>query len=275
MRFVPTPYGSRSAASPEASLGRLYLRWDFYARKQISDLGFLLERHMVFTLQNVVPWGRSYGEYVSMFALSENDLRSRILGCSDGPASFNSVLTKNGGCIVSVDPVYGFSPDEIKCRIDQTFSEIIEQTKKNRDEFVWTTISSVEELGRIRMDAMERFLGDFPAGFREGRYRDSSLPILPFKDKEFELALCSHFLFLYSQHVGIDFHLESLRELCRVSEEVRIFPLLELGAVTSRHLEPVKQRLAGEGFTVTIENVPYEFQKGGNRMMKISGPRSD
>lgn len=227
---------------------------------------------MVFTLENVVIWGRSYAEYVSMFALSEKDLRSRILGCSDGPASFNSVLTRKGGYVVSVDPVYAFSRDEIKCRIDRTYNDIIEQTKKNRDEFVWTYIRSIEELGRIRMDAMERFLDDFPVGRKEGRYRDASLPFLPFRDKEFELALCSNFLFLYSKHLSLDFHLQSLRELCRVSEEVRIFPLLELGAVISRHFETVREQLTREGFKVIIKKVPFEFQKGGNQIMKIRGP---
>jgi hypothetical protein len=230
------------------------------------------KKAMVFTLENVVVWGRSYAEYVSMFALSENDLHSRILGCSDGPASFNSVLTRNGGRVVSADPVYAFSRHEIKNRIDQTCGVILEQAKKNRDEFVWTHIRSVEELGRIRRDAMEQFLDDFPAGHREGRYRDASLPSLPFKDKEFELALCSNFLFLYSNHLSLDFHLRSIRELCRVSEEVRIFPLLELGAVISRHLEPVREQLTREGFTVIIENVPFEFQKGANQMLKIRGP---
>ena len=48
---------------------------------------------MGFTLDKVVPWGRSYNEYVSMFALSEADLKLPILGCGDGPAEFNSILT--------------------------------------------------------------------------------------------------------------------------------------------------------------------------------------
>lgn len=39
---------------------------------------------MAFTLDKVVPWGRSYDEYVAMFALSSDDLRRRILGCGDG-----------------------------------------------------------------------------------------------------------------------------------------------------------------------------------------------
>ena len=227
---------------------------------------------MVFTLENVVIWGRSYAEYVSMFALSENDLRLRILGCSDGPASFNSVLTEKGGHVISADPAYAFSRDEIKGRIHRTCGDILEQTKKNRDEFVWTYIRSIEELERIRMEAMERFLDDYPSGQNEGRYRNASLPSLPFKDKEFGLALCSNFLFLYSKHLSLEFHLQSLRELCRVSDEVRIFPLLELGAVVSRHLEPVKEQLVREGFTVIIENVQFEFQKGANQMMRIRGP---
>ena len=44
---------------------------------------------MSFTLSGVVPWGRSYNEYVAMFSLSAVDLRQRILGCADGPSAFN------------------------------------------------------------------------------------------------------------------------------------------------------------------------------------------
>jgi hypothetical protein len=39
------------------------------------------------------------------------------------------------------------------------------------------------------------------------------------------------------------FHVESIRELCRVSRDVRLFPLLELAA--------------------------YEFQREGNQMMRV------
>ena len=43
---------------------------------------------MPFTLDSVVPWGRSFEEYTRMFVLSNEDLKQRILGWSDGPASF-------------------------------------------------------------------------------------------------------------------------------------------------------------------------------------------
>ncbi|MDX1815834.1 MAG: SAM-dependent methyltransferase, partial [Thermodesulfobacteriota bacterium] len=55
---------------------------------------------MAFTLNKVVPWGRSFNEYTAMFALSETDLGKRILGCADGPASFNCILTKRGGRVL-------------------------------------------------------------------------------------------------------------------------------------------------------------------------------
>lgn len=72
---------------------------------------------MGFALENVVPWGRSYDEYVAMFSLSESDLNGRILGCGDGPAAFNAHLSKQGGQIVSVDPLYRFTAEEIRKRI--------------------------------------------------------------------------------------------------------------------------------------------------------------
>ena len=224
---------------------------------------------MAFTLDKIVPWGRSFDEYVAMFDLSKEDLEKRILGCGDGPANFNSILTKKGRQIISVDPIYHFSADEIRTRICETYEKVMEQTRQNKNEFVWRHISSVEELGRVRMEAMKEFLSDYMTGRKEGRYIEAGLPDLPFKDKAFDIALCSHFLFLYSEQLSEDFHVQSIRELCRVSSETRIFPLLELGAKESRHLRKVIDILAKTGFAVSIEKVPYEFQQGGNEMMKI------
>ena len=225
---------------------------------------------MAFTLNEIVPWGRSFEEYRRMFALSDKDLSERILGCADGPASFNAGLTTRGGAVVSVDPLYRFSGEEIRSRIDQVFDTVLSETRKNTHEFVWTTILSVEHLGQTRREAMDAFLEDYHRGLEEGRYLDISLPELPFRTSEFGLALCSHYLFLYSPHLSLDFHLRSIRELCRVAREVRIFPLLELGAVPSRHLDEVRKKLREEEYTVSIVPVDYEFQRGGNRMMKVS-----
>ena len=62
------------------------------------------------------------------------------------------------------------------------------------------------------MSAMQEFLGDYEEGLEEGRYVPESLPSLSFVDKQFQLALCSHFLFLYSKHLDLDFHINSVHK---------------------------------------------------------------
>ena len=80
---------------------------------------------MSFTLENVVPWGRSFEEYVSMFKLTSFDLQRKILGCGDGPASFNSIMKKEGKPITSIDPIYQFATNEIEGRISEHIGFII------------------------------------------------------------------------------------------------------------------------------------------------------
>jgi SAM-dependent methyltransferase len=229
----------------------------------------------MFTLEQVVPWGRSFDEYQRMFALTEDDLRGTILGCGDGPASFNAEATRRSVRITSCDPVYQFDVGQLRQRIEETSGEVLAQTLRNADEFVWTSITSVDALKSIRMAAMETFLQDFTRGKLEGRYVDASLPELPFDDDAFDLALSSHFLFLYTTQLGEAFHRVAIREMCRVAREVRIFPVLALGGMRSSLVGPVMDDLGARGFDVVIEQVPYEFQRGGREMLRISRPGLD
>ena len=223
----------------------------------------------MFALDKIVPWGRSFYEYCRMFSLSETDLAGHILGCADGPASFNAEATRRGGHVVSFDPIYALSTSQIRDRIAETSHDIIEQTRRNQHEFVWTSITSPEELLDTRMQAMELFLTDYDAGKTEGRYVTAELPALPFGDHAFDLTVCSHFLFLYSDQLDANFHRAAIQELCRVAKEVRIFPLLALGAIGSSHVSPTAASFRELGYRVTIERVPYEFQRGANKMMRI------
>lgn len=54
-----------------------------------------------------------------------------------------------------------------------------------------------------------------------------------------------------------------------MAAEVRIFPLVALGAVRSSHVAAVTERLRRAGHSVRIEKVDYEFQRGGNEMMRV------
>ncbi|HVT28573.1 MAG TPA: hypothetical protein VHE81_11220 [Lacipirellulaceae bacterium] len=224
---------------------------------------------MPFSLDQVVPWGRSFAEYERMFALTPADLQRPILGCADGPASFNAEAATHGTSVISVDPLYTCEADEIRRRIKQACPQVLEQTQQNRDDFVWNEFKSIEELGRARLRAMVSFLADYPTGRKSGRYVAAELPRLPFEHDSFPLALCSHFLFLYGDQLGEQFHVESVVELCRVAAEVRIFPLVGLDNAPSPHVSAVIRAVEQLGRKVQIERVAYEFQRGGNEMMRI------
>jgi SAM-dependent methyltransferase len=220
------------------------------------------------TIPKIVPWGRSMDEYVRMFALADSDRASSILGCGDGPASFNAEWRAVGGRVVSVDPVYQYSADAIASRIDEARDLIVANTLTNMDAYVWDEMESVDRLVDIRTNAMSRFLEDHRTGGKP--YVAAQLPDLPFADKQFDLALCSHFLFTYTALISTDQHIGFLKEALRVAQEVRVFPILDMDGGPSPHVDPVRTALTDLGFTVGIERVPYEYQKGGNQMLRAS-----
>jgi len=221
-------------------------------------------------LENIVPWGRNLSEYVAMFMLTKNDLDGKILGCGDGPSSFNTEVDLNDGSVVSVDPLYAYSKQEIMHRIDEVTEEVMEQVVKNKDNFVWKIITSPGMLYEMRIESMTEFLMDYNEGKEEGRYVAEELPNFSFEDEQFDLALSSHFLFLYSEHLDEDFHIKSLLEMLRVAKEVRIFPLVDLKGEKSVHVEGVIKELTALGYDTSIIKTGYEFQKGGNEMLKIT-----
>ncbi len=138
-------------------------------------------------LNEIVPWGRTLEEYQLMFDLSEADLNAKILGCGDGPASFNAEMTKKGYSVVSIDPIYQFSAEQIKQRIQDTYESVISQVKQNPERYIWNNFRNVDELGQARLAAMENFLVDYETGKNEGRYLSQSLPRLELVDNQFEL----------------------------------------------------------------------------------------
>jgi hypothetical protein len=225
---------------------------------------------MAFRYETAVPWGRSFEEYQRMFALTEAELRLRLLGCADGPASFNARSFMRRRRVVSVDPLYQLGTAQIQMRIDAVYQEIMKQTVANQEKFVWDVVRSPEELGRVRMAAMAEFLADLDNGKKLGRYVPAALPDLPFAANSFDIALCSHFLFLYSDNFSFQFHQQSIEAMCLVAREARIFPLLNYNAEPSPFLEPLLEALTSSGHTVSIERVSYEFQRGGNQMLRVS-----
>lgn len=225
---------------------------------------------MAMQLKGVVPFGRSLDEYIKMFNLTEQDLQKTILSVADGPASFNAEGTKLGCRIKSIDPLYNFTSDQIRSRFYEVVDGIIEQVERTPSDWVWTYHSSPSELRKNRERVTNLFCEDYEFGKDQGRYEVGELPKLKYQDWDYELGLSSHFLFLYSDHFDGKFHLDSIIEMLRVCQEVRIFPLLTLMLQPSPHLKMIVEHLEEKGYKCQISKVMYELQRGGNEMLRIT-----
>lgn len=220
-------------------------------------------------LKDVAPWGRSFSEYVRIFDLGPTDLARRILDCGGGPASFAAEAAERGYSVVACDPIYRFSVAEIEARVKEVYPVMVDGMRAERHRFVWTYTGSPEEVADRRLRAMRGFLDDLPSGLALGRYVASGLPDLPFPDDSFDLALSSHFLFLYSDQLSTAFHLAAATEMMRVAKEARIYPLMALNGSSSWHVDAVRSFLRAAGHEVELVAIDFEFQKGANQLMRI------
>jgi len=220
-------------------------------------------------LEKVVPFGRSLDEYRRMFNLSPEHLNHSILGVGDGPASFNAEMFALGKSVVSVDPLYIFRAEEIEKQFYSVVDNIIAQIRTTPGDWVWSYHQSPEHLRENRIKVLKTFISDYEQGKAAGRYLVGELPRLNFQEDQFELALCSHFLFLYSDHFTYEFHRAAILEMLRIASEVRLFPLLTLDLKKSPYVAPLMAELQAAGFRASVEKVGYELQQGGNEMLRI------
>lgn len=214
-------------------------------------------------LETVVPWGRDLLEYRQMFNLEDEN---HILGVADGPASFAKEMRALGKDVVSVDVVYQFKASDIEKRMLDVAPIIEEQIRKNVSDFKFGgRFKTVKDVVDSRLKTMRSFLEDYedhPEFYQYGSVTD-----LPFEDNSFELSLVSHFLFLYSKQLDLDFHTKAIKELLRVSSEVRIFPLTDLEGHTSCHLEKIRDFF--KQHDIEIVQCSYDFVRAADSYLRI------
>lgn len=226
---------------------------------------------MSFKLNSVVPWGRNFDEYRQMFMLSESDLSGKIADFGGGPSSFNCEAARRGISVMSFDPIYHFSKDEIENRIDETRAVVMRQMAENADNYNWTNFKNLDELENARMSAMRLFLSDYEQGKSEYRYICRELPYrLPYRNGMFDIGLSSHFLLMYTD-LGYDFHIKAITEMLRLCREVRIFPIVDLDANKTDLAAGVVDYFKSL-CSVEIRKTGYEFQKGDNLLLILKNP---
>lgn len=221
-----------------------------------------------FNLDGVVPWGRRFDEYEAFFALGDVATGTAILDAGGGPASFAVEAAARGFDVTAADPIYGFDGGEIRRRFEETARAMREGMRLAAYRFKWNFYGSEEAVHRRRREALDLFVADFERR-RGSRYVEAALPDLPFADDVYDLALSSHFLFLYGDELDCDFHVAAVRELARVAREVRIFPLINLDGRPSSHLPTVMTELEAGGLFPELATVPFEFQIGATQMLRV------
>ena len=170
-----------------------------------------------------------------MYSLEESDLAGvKVLDCPGGPDALVAGGLERGLDIHAIDPQYVDNPDVLEARGRKEIIDSMVQLQKDPDQ-AWDQ-EKADEFQRLKLVALEQFV----VAFREHpeRYQVGSLPNLPVDDDSFDLALSGNFLFAYASlergglmsndDLGLDFHIEAVRELVRVASEVRIFPTFAL-----------------------------------------------
>jgi hypothetical protein len=213
--------------------------------------------------------GRTYFEYMRMFGLDEGVFqKGPVLDCAAGPSSFTAEACQTGFNVIACDLLYGISVDHLVKKGREDISHVFDKLDEVAYLYTWQYYRNKHEIIALRHMALDLFSRDLPAGLAEGRYVHAELPCLPFPDKAFSLVLSSHFLFLYGDRLDLDFHKACLKELVRVSSrEVRIFPLQGLDAKPYPYMDKVSSFLKTEGIDAEMVEVPFEFQKGSNKVM--------
>ena len=145
-----------------------------------------------------------------MFSLTQADLQLRIVDCAAGPASFDAELSAEGHRVISCDPLFSLSPDEIRSRIDAAYDTVVTNGRTATDEFVWREFMSPEHLGEARMAAMRRFLAGISRRGRRRHVTSTGYSPLGFCGGELDLALWSHILFTYSDQLSVDFRVATI-----------------------------------------------------------------
>lgn len=215
---------------------------------------------------------RSLDEYVAMFRLTDLDLGGSVLDCPGGAASFTAEARRAGVAATAVDPMYAAEP---RWLAEHAVDEAVRGNRhaaSSVESFVWTFFADVSDHLTKRTAAARAFGHDLIA--RPASYVAGALPMLPFRDRSFELVLSSHLLFMYADRLDGDFHAAAALELARVAQrEVRIFPLIGDPRIdTGPIIDVVTDAVEAVGCTTAVRSSSYEFQRGGYEMLIILPP---
>ncbi|WP_246029215.1 class I SAM-dependent methyltransferase [Paenibacillus humicus] len=226
--------------------------------------------------QGVAVTCRSLEEYMAMFGLSGEDLAAgEIADVAGGASSFTADAAARGYRAAAFDPTYGTAVPQWH---EAALAEIDASTAKLerlKNQFDWSYYGDLDRHRSGRMAALGRSAADRALPGAEYRYVAASLPELPAADGRFALVVCSHFLFLYAESFGYEFHRRSLLEMMRICApggRVLVYPLLSLRWEPNADLELLMEAVAAAGGITELMPSRLPFIPGSDRFLQISIP---
>lgn len=216
---------------------------------------------------------RSYEEYVRMFDLQESDLaRGMVLDVAAGGSSFTAEANARGYSAFAVDPRYGAGIQEWIAEAAQEIDTSTAKLAKVQEIFDWSYYGSLANHRAGREASIGQFAADVLNSNQKNQYIDGKLPELPFSDEQFSLILCSHFMFLYADQFGPEFHIKGILELMRICKpggQIRIYPLLSLNWEPYPELEQLLETIEANGGKAELLPSQLPFIPGSNLFLRI------
>lgn len=217
----------------------------------------------------VIPgWIYGLNEYEQIFDLKPEDYEKTILDFPGSISSFNADAHLKGAHITSSDAIYRLNIEEMRDYANNLFEMNAAYLKKHANKILKEGDQALDSIFAMWERNKLHFLQDYAAGKRQGRYESVLMPELPYVNHQFQLALCSDYVFC--RHAQNSCRPEQVVfELCRVSEELRIFPLLTEKGEISEWLGPVMLELQNNNYGIEIREVSFKNLIGANAMLRV------
>ncbi|GKU79885.1 class I SAM-dependent methyltransferase [Paenibacillus sp. L3-i20] len=216
---------------------------------------------------------RSYVEYLSMFDLTDTELKQgAILDIAAGGSSFIAEARERGYDAYAVDPRYAGDVNKLVTEARQEIETSTAKLEALKEHFDWSYYGSTDVHRRGRLDALSKFADHVQRENKNSFYIDGKLPVLPFKNNTFSNVLCSHFMFLYGTQFDFTFHLASIIEMLRVLKpngQIRIYPLITLQFQPYDRLDELIQLISSEGGIVERRDSHLPFIPGSEHYLHI------
>lgn len=225
---------------------------------------------MQLDLENIAITGRTFGEYSTFFDINLENLRGKkVLDCPSGASSFVATLKQEDIEAKGVDIIYEFDKESIGQQGIKSIEKIYKDTSW-MDVYNMDFYKTKENHKLHRESALKYFIDDY----NSQDYIFAELPKLPFEDDSFDILLSSHLLFVYDDRLNFNFHKDSIVEMLRVAQEVRIFPLVDFKnsrVNEEKNFSPFVYQLLEDlpNFKCEILKTNFEFQPRANCYLKI------